>query len=61
LSERELEIIQLIKEGLSSKQIAAQLCLSFKTVEVHRYNILKKLNLRNSAALVNFVNANTPR
>jgi RNA polymerase sigma factor (sigma-70 family) len=61
LSERELEIIQLIKQGLSSKEIAAQLFLSVKTVEVHRYNILKKLKLRNAAALVNFINANNPR
>jgi DNA-binding NarL/FixJ family response regulator len=60
LSERELGIIQLIKEGLSSKEIAAQLFLSVKTVEVHRYNILKKLKLRNSAALVNFINSNDP-
>lgn len=57
LSRRELDIIQLIKEGLSSKEIALQLDISLKTVEVHRYNILKKLNLRNTAALVNFINA----
>jgi len=30
--------------------------ISLKTVEVHRYNILKKLNLKNTAALVNFIN-----
>jgi len=30
--------------------------ISVKTVEVHRYNILKKLNLKNAAALVNFIN-----
>lgn len=56
LSRRELDIIQLIKEGLSSKEIAQQLDISLKTVEVHRYNILKKLNLKNTAALVNFIN-----
>ncbi|MBI1781490.1 MAG: response regulator transcription factor [Sphingobacteriales bacterium] len=56
LSEREIEIIQLIKNGLSSKEIAAQLEISLKTVEVHRHNILKKLNLKNTAALVNFIN-----
>jgi DNA-binding NarL/FixJ family response regulator len=56
LSRRELDIIQLIKEGLSSKEIALQLDISLKTVEVHRYNILKKLNLKNTAALVNFIN-----
>ena len=56
LSKRELDIIRLIKEGLSSKEIAQQLEISLKTVEVHRYNILKKLNLKNTAALVNFIN-----
>jgi DNA-binding NarL/FixJ family response regulator len=56
LSRRELDIIQLIKEGLSSKEIARKLEISLKTVEVHRYNILKKLNLKNTAALVNFIN-----
>lgn len=57
LSRREIDIVQLIKEGLSSKEIALKLDISLKTVEVHRYNILKKLNLKNTAALVNFINA----
>ncbi len=58
LSRREIDIIKLIKEGMSSKEIAVQLDISLKTVEVHRYNILKKLKLRNTAALVNFINVN---
>lgn len=57
LSRRELDIVQLIKEGMSSKEIAQRLDISLKTVEVHRYNILKKLSLKNTAALVNFINA----
>ena len=57
LSRRELDVVQLIKEGLSSKEIAVRLDISLKTVEVHRYNVLKKLNLKNTAALVNFTNA----
>ena len=56
LSQREIEIISYIKKGNSSKEIADQLNISVKTVEVHRYNILKKLNLKNAAALVNFIN-----
>jgi DNA-binding NarL/FixJ family response regulator len=56
LSERELQIVKLIKEGFSSKEISVQLSISLKTVEVHRHNILKKLNLKNSAALVNYIN-----
>jgi DNA-binding NarL/FixJ family response regulator len=56
LSQREIEIISFIKKGNSSKEIADALNISVKTVEVHRYNILKKLNLKNAAALVNFIN-----
>jgi two-component system invasion response regulator UvrY len=56
LSQREIEIINFIKKGFSSKEIAESLDISVKTVEVHRYNILKKLNLKNSAALVNYIN-----
>ncbi|MBC7850952.1 MAG: response regulator transcription factor [Chitinophagaceae bacterium] len=56
LTEREIQIINLIKEGFSSKEIAGQLNISLKTVEVHRHNILKKLKLKNSASLVNFIN-----
>lgn len=56
LSQREIEIINHIKQGFSSKEIAESLELSVKTVEVHRYNILKKLNLKNAAALVNYIN-----
>lgn len=58
LSKRELDIIKLIKEGQSSKEIALLLDISLKTVEVHRYNILKKLKLKNTASLVNFINEN---
>ena len=56
LSQREVEIIDLIKQGQSSKEIALHLSITLKTVEVHRHNILKKLNLKNTAALVNFIN-----
>lgn len=56
LSQREIEVIAFIRKGNSSKEIAETLNLSVKTVEVHRYNILKKLNLKNAAALVNFIN-----
>lgn len=56
LSGRELEIIDLIKKGMSSREIGESLLIATKTVEVHRYNILKKLDLKNSAALINFLN-----
>jgi DNA-binding NarL/FixJ family response regulator len=56
LSQREIEIISFIKKGHSSKEIADILSLSAKTIEVHRYNLMKKLNLKNTASLVNFIN-----
>ena len=56
LTEREMQIINYIKVGASSKEIANGLSISLKTVEVHRHNILKKLKLKNSASLVNFIN-----
>src|SRR6476661_8638699 len=55
LTDREIQIINLIKQGLSSKEIATELAISLKTVEVHRHNVLKKLKLKNSASLVNFI------
>jgi two-component system invasion response regulator UvrY len=55
LSEREVEVLKHIKDGLSSKEIANQLFLSARTVEVHRSNILKKLNLKNTASLLKFI------
>ena len=57
LSERELEIIKFVRNGLSSKQIAEELSITPKTVEVHRHNILKKLKLKNSVALIEFMNS----
>jgi DNA-binding NarL/FixJ family response regulator len=54
LSEREIEIITLIAQELSTNQIAEKLFLSPATVETHRHNILKKLDLKNSIGLVKF-------
>ncbi len=57
LSEREMQIVRSLKEGLSSKEIAMELNISLKTVEVHRHNILKKLKLKNTVSLINFINS----
>ncbi len=54
VSEREIEIIQLIAIGLSNKQIADKLCLSLHTVNTHRKNILQKLKVNNTAGVVMF-------
>jgi DNA-binding NarL/FixJ family response regulator len=57
LSEREIEVINLIRNGMSSKEIADKLAISIKTVEVHRHNILKKLKVKNTASLINYINS----
>lgn len=54
LSPREIEIIQLIAEGLSNKKIAERLFLSVHTVTTHRKNIMNKLGVNNTAGLVMF-------
>jgi two-component system invasion response regulator UvrY len=58
LSLREMEVIDHLKQGHSSTEIGKILNLSKKTVEVHRYNIMKKLNVKNTAALINHMNTN---
>lgn len=58
LSERELEIIRLVAEGLSSNEIGKKLFISPRTVDTHRNNILQKLDLPNIAALVSFAYRN---
>jgi two-component system invasion response regulator UvrY len=57
LSEREIEVINNIRDGHSSKEIADRLGISIKTVEVHRHNILKKLKVKNTASLINYINS----
>jgi DNA-binding NarL/FixJ family response regulator len=54
LSDRELHVMQLLGAGLSTRQVAAHLNLSFKTIETHRENIKRKLGLRGAAELVHF-------
>jgi len=52
LTSREIEVLIHLKKGLSSKEVAALLHVGYKTVEVHRYHILQKLQLGNTASLV---------
>lgn len=54
LSNRELEIVSLIGEGMPTRQIAAKLLLSVKTVETHRVHVKRKLGLTHSSQLVQF-------
>lgn len=61
LTKRQLQIVKLIAKGMSSKEIALQLGLSNRTVEVHRYNILRKTNSKNSIAAIQKVLLNPAR
>jgi DNA-binding NarL/FixJ family response regulator len=51
LTHREREILKLIAEGYKNKKIADLLCISVKTVEKHRANLMQKLDLHNTSAL----------
>jgi DNA-binding NarL/FixJ family response regulator len=54
LTSREFEVIQLVAEGKVNKQIAAELCLSVKTVEKHRQQVMNKLNIHDVAGLTRY-------
>lgn len=58
LTTREREIIQLIAESFSNKEIAAKLGMSIRTADTHRTNIMKKLDLHDVAALTRWAIAN---
>jgi len=58
LTSREREIIQLVAEGKSSKEIAAMLGISVKTVETHRSNLMRKLDVHSVSELVRYAIAN---
>lgn len=52
LSSREIEIIKLIAEGLTNKEIADKLFLSAHTINTHRKNLMQKLGIKNTAGIV---------
>lgn len=54
LTHREREILKLIAEGHTDREVSEMLFISFRTVQRHRYNIREKLNLKNTAELVKF-------
>lgn len=54
LTKREKEIINLVVDGLSNKEIADKLCISIRTVDSHKNNIMQKLNLKSSVELVKY-------
>ena len=54
LTSREREVLQLLAEGKTTREIANTLCLSTKTVETHRRQMMEKLNIYNVANLIKF-------
>ena len=51
-TKREMEVLDLIGEGFSSKQIAGKLFISISTVETHRRHMLEKMEVKNSMQLI---------
>jgi DNA-binding NarL/FixJ family response regulator len=54
LTQREKEVLQMVGEGYSSIEIADFLCISPKTVDKHRANLMNKLDLHNASALTSY-------
>jgi DNA-binding NarL/FixJ family response regulator len=54
LTAREREILKLLAEGLTVKEVAVRLNLSVKTVEVHKHNLMKKIDVHDKAELVKY-------
>ena len=54
LTPREREVLQLLVEGHTTKEVAARLKLSAKTIETHRANIMRRLNLRGMVELTKY-------
>jgi two-component system response regulator NreC len=54
LTEREREVLQLLAEGHSAREVADKLFVSVKTIEVHRWKLMRKLGLKNNAELIKF-------
>jgi len=54
LTDREREMLKLVAEGYTAREIADMLVISLRTVETHKTNLMKKLNIRNKADLIRF-------
>lgn len=60
LTEKEREVLRMITQGMSNKEMAEKRFVSVKTIEFHRMNIMKKLDIHNQAALIRFgINSGT--
>jgi DNA-binding NarL/FixJ family response regulator len=52
LTPRQKEILRLVAQGYTNREIATQLAISVRTVEVHRFNLMRRLRVRNVAQLL---------
>ena len=52
ITPRQKEILRLVAQGLTNRQIADQLKISVRTIEVHRFNLMRRLRVRNVAQLL---------
>ncbi len=52
LTPRQKEILRLVAKGLTNREVAHQLKISVRTVEVHRFNLMRRLRVRNVAQLL---------
>lgn len=52
LTKREREVLSLVVKGLKNQEMAHQLCVSLRTIEVHRSNVMRKLDVENVASLI---------
>jgi DNA-binding NarL/FixJ family response regulator len=52
LTPRQRQVLELVTEGYTSREIATRLKISMQTVEVHRFNLMRRLNVRNVAQLI---------
>lgn len=57
ITEREKDVLKLVAEECSNQEIAERLFINLRTVETHRYNLLQKLNVKNTAGLVRLARA----
>ena len=54
LTEREVEILKLVAQGMTNKEVGDSLNISHRTVDTHRTNLMKKLDVTNVAGLIRF-------
>jgi DNA-binding NarL/FixJ family response regulator len=52
LTPRQKQILRFVAQGMTNREIAAQLAISVRTVEVHRFNLMRRLKVRNVAQLL---------